>query len=126
MDEDISLTGDYLKLNQTLKFVVDNAIKFTDQGSVTITITADSLNNDSITLSFSVKDTGIGIPEDKLSAIFNPFYQSDDSYSRKYTGTGLVLSISQKLIKLLNGEIQVKSRQGEGTEVLIFLNFDIN
>jgi len=126
MDEDISLTGDYLKLNQTLKFVVDNAIKFTEQGSVTITITADSLNNDSITLSFSVKDTGIGIPEDKLSAIFNPFYQSDDSYSRKYTGTGLGLSISQKLIKLLNGEIQIKSRQGEGTEVLIFLNFDIN
>lgn len=126
MDEDIALTGDYLKLNQTLNFVVDNAIKFTEQGSVTITITADSLSNDSISLVFSVKDTGIGIPEDKLSAIFNPFYQSDDSYSRKYTGTGLGLSISQKLIKLLNGEIQVKSRQGEGTEVLIFLNFDIN
>ncbi|OUS68103.1 hypothetical protein B5G52_20535 [Pseudoalteromonas sp. A601] len=126
MDEDIALTGDYLKLNQTLNFVVDNAIKFTEQGSVTITITADSLINDSISLVFSVKDTGIGIPEDKLSAIFNPFYQSDDSYSRKYTGTGLGLSISQKLIKLLNGEIQVKSRQGEGTEVLIFLNFDIN
>lgn len=126
IDEDTALTGDYLKLNQILKFVVDNAIKFTEQGSVTITITANSLSNNSITLVFSVKDTGIGIPEDKLSAIFNPFYQSDDSYSRKYTGTGLGLSISQKLVKLLNGEIQVNSKHNEGSEVLIFLNFDIN
>lgn len=121
-----ALIGDYLKLNQILSFLVDNAIKFTEQGEVTITITADTLENDALTLHFTIKDTGIGISDEIRDAIFNPFYQGDDSRTRKYAGAGLGLSISQKLIKLLGGDIRVDSKKDAGTEINFYIPFTIN
>lgn len=126
VDAKTALIGDYLKLNQILNFLIDNAIKFTEQGEINIIIAASSLNNNNMMLKFTIKDTGIGISNDKLNPIFNPFYQGDDSITRKYPGAGLGLSISQKLIKLMGGDIQLSSNIDTGTEVNFSIPFTVN
>jgi signal transduction histidine kinase len=102
---------DSKKLQQVLVNLVSNAIKFTSQGSVTIT--ADSV--DKSNWQFTVRDSGIGIPSDALSYIFEPFRQVDNSDTRKFKGTGLGLSISKRLVEKLGGEIKVESTQGKGS-----------
>jgi signal transduction histidine kinase len=102
---------DRLKLEQILRNLISNALKFTKQGSVTVNI--DGNDN---TISFAVKDTGIGIASGKLDTIFEAFQQADGSTKRHYGGTGLGLSISRELAKLLGGEIRVKSSEGKGSE----------
>jgi PAS domain S-box-containing protein len=107
------LRGDPGRLRQILINLIGNAIKFTTAGSVTITV--QNLPESTDTLHFSVSDTGIGIPPDKQSMIFEAFTQVDGSYTRKFGGTGLGLTIASHLVKLMRGRIWVESKQGQGS-----------
>jgi CheY-like chemotaxis protein len=95
---------------------VGNAIKFTENGEIFIHVGAKICVDEEVTLEFSIKDTGIGIPADKLSSIFTPFTQADTTTTRKYGGTGLGLAITANLVKLMNGEIVVESAIGQGSD----------
>ncbi|HON79263.1 MAG TPA: SpoIIE family protein phosphatase [Spirochaetota bacterium] len=106
------VTGDEDRLQQILINLVGNAVKFTSQGSVTLELSGPDENSGMVTV--SVQDTGIGIPGDKITAIFDSFVQGDGSISRRYGGTGLGLSISRRLVTLHGGEIFVESQYGKG------------
>jgi signal transduction histidine kinase/DNA-binding response OmpR family regulator/CHASE3 domain sensor protein len=114
-----SFETDKLRVEQILKNFISNAIKFTQQGYVKLSIGVDESRPGF--LKFTVKDTGIGIPEDKQQLIFEAFQQADGSTRRKYGGTGLGLSISRELARLLNGEIILHSEPEQGSEFTIFL-----
>jgi len=116
-DAPVVIKTDKMRLEQILKNLISNAIKFTSEGSVTLEIKKDKSNEKLIC--FAVKDTGIGIPHEKQPLIFEAFQQADGSTKRKYGGTGLGLSISRELSKLLNGEITLKSYIGEGSEFVL-------
>ncbi|MFI5125076.1 MAG: CHASE3 domain-containing protein, partial [Chitinophagales bacterium] len=105
---------DRMRVDQVLKNLLSNAFKFTREGSVELNVKPDT-TKDSRFILFEVKDTGIGIPEDKQALIFEAFHQADGSTKRKFGGTGLGLSISRDLSKLLNGELHVKSAEGKGS-----------
>lgn len=108
--------GDALRLRQILMNLVSNAVKFTPEGEISIGVhLLKTEPTGKILLSFDVKDTGIGIPEEKIGMLFKSFSQVDSSTTRKYGGTGLGLAISEKLAALMGGEIGVKSKVGEGT-----------
>ncbi|MBS1662493.1 MAG: response regulator, partial [Bacteroidetes bacterium] len=113
------LETDRMRLEQILKNLLSNAFKFTAKGSVTLRVAASATQRNF--LEFSVKDSGIGIPEDKHQLIFEAFQQADGSTRRKYGGTGLGLSISRELSKLLGGEISLQSKPGEGAEFTVSL-----
>ena len=118
IDNDVpdQICGDTLRLKQIVTNLVSNAIKFTKEGEVFIGIQLiDSDASGNKTLRFEIRDTGIGIPSDKLSRLFKAFSQVDSSNTRKYGGTGLGLVISEKLITLMNGEINVESQVGVGS-----------
>ncbi len=108
-------TGDPGKLKQILVNLTDNAVKFTEKGEVVINITAEKETEVGVTLSFAIRDTGIGIPADRMDSLFKSFYQADASMSRKYGGTGLGLAISKQLSELMGGSICVESTEGDGT-----------
>ncbi|MEY2954252.1 MAG: hypothetical protein RLZZ401_2339 [Pseudomonadota bacterium] len=108
--------GDAGRLRQVLLNLVGNAIKFTEQGSVTLRISAQATSALSTQVRFSVSDTGIGIAANRLSSVFEAFSQADSSISRRYGGTGLGLTISAQLVSLMGGALEVKSDQGQGTE----------
>ena len=110
------LTCDPIRLNQILSNLLGNAIKFTSQGHVTLQVTQTDRHADATTLTFSVIDTGIGIPADKQSHIFDAFSQVDSSASRRHGGSGLGLSIAARLVELMGGTLQVRSRLGQGSE----------
>ena len=107
---------DEAKLHQVLQNIISNSIKFTEKGNIDIQV-----NFDSEKVYINIKDTGIGIPQDELSYIFDEFRQVDGSSSRQYQGTGLGLAIVYKLTKILNGDIDVKSKPGEGSAFTITL-----
>lgn len=107
--------GDGLRIRQVLTNLVNNAIKFTNTGSVEIGLGAETLNG-MISVWFRVRDTGIGIPKAQQAAIFEKFRQVDASTTRRYGGTGLGLSISRQLVRLMGGDLSVKSEPGEGSE----------
>lgn len=110
------IIGDNLRLRQILINLVSNAIKFTEQGEIFVGVHLKQAKKDgTVELQFDVRDTGIGIPEDKMERLFKAFSQVDSSTSRKYGGTGLGLIICEKLIGLMDGKIDVQSRQHEGT-----------
>jgi signal transduction histidine kinase/FixJ family two-component response regulator/HPt (histidine-containing phosphotransfer) domain-containing protein len=114
------LTGDSGRLRQVLINLIGNAIKFTSQGQVAVRVDlarqeAVQLAADEVCLHFAVADTGIGIPADRLQAIFEPFVQADGSTARKYGGTGLGLTISTPLVDMMGGKIWVESELGKGT-----------
>ncbi len=111
----VQIIGDSMRLRQILINLINNALKFTHKGEVFLKVSVLKLLDDHVELLFEVKDTGIGIPEEKLSRLFKAFSQVDSSTTRKYGGTGLGLVISQRLIKLMGGEIKVKSTVGQGT-----------
>jgi len=108
--------GDGFRLRQIIVNLVGNAIKFTAKGDILIYVSQEKSENDNITLVFSIKDTGIGIPADKIDNLFNPFIQVDASTTRQYGGTGLGLAISASLVKLMNGKIWVESEEGVGSD----------
>jgi len=113
----LQLETDKMRLEQILKNLLSNAFKFTHKGSVSLRVRASALQKNFI--EFVVRDTGIGIPEDKHQLIFEAFQQADGSTRRKYGGTGLGLSISRELAKLLGGDIRVMSRVEEGSEFAV-------
>jgi PAS domain S-box-containing protein len=109
------LVGDPLRLRQVLLNLLNNAIKFTSAGSIEVAATLETRRESSVELHFTVSDTGVGIPSDKLDLIFEAFRQVDSSTSRKYGGTGLGLTISARLVALMGGRIWVGSKMGEGS-----------
>ena len=111
----IQIVGDSHRLKQILINLIGNAFKFTDQGEVFLDIKLVKENEQEIELSFDIKDTGIGIPEEKIPLLFQAFSQVDSSTTRKYGGTGLGLVISQRLVKLMGGEITIDSQLGIGS-----------
>jgi two-component system sensor histidine kinase/response regulator len=110
-----SVQGDPGRLRQVLVNIVGNAIKFTEEGEVVIQVKLAEQTENEATIHFCVSDTGIGIPEDKLSKIFESFSQADGSMTRKYGGTGLGLAISKQLVALMGGQIHAHSTVGEGS-----------
>ncbi|MGD9581468.1 MAG: PAS domain S-box protein, partial [Vampirovibrionia bacterium] len=109
------ISGDASKLNQIIINLVNNAIKFTPEGEISIKIKQLYQTQADLCLLFSVSDTGIGIPEDKKSIIFDSFTQVDNSTTRKYGGTGLGLAIASELVELMNGEIWIESELDKGS-----------
>jgi PAS domain S-box-containing protein len=107
--------GDSNRLRQVVINLIGNAIKFTDQGEVALNIHVDAEEGDNRIIHFTVSDTGIGIPAEKQKLIFQPFSQADTSTTRKYGGTGLGLTISKRLVGLMDGNMWVESEVGRGT-----------
>jgi len=110
-----NLVGDPLRLQQILINLVNNAIKFTDKGTVCIEVATTEETKNEILLQFTITDTGIGMNERQQEKLFQSFSQADDSITRKYGGTGLGLAISKQLTQLMGGEIKIKSKQGAGS-----------
>jgi signal transduction histidine kinase/ligand-binding sensor domain-containing protein/DNA-binding response OmpR family regulator len=109
------IVGDSLRLRQVLLNLVSNAIKFTHKGEIFVGVHLLHIDDDDIELGFEIRDTGIGIPHDKLDRLFKAFSQVDSSTTRKYGGTGLGLVISEKIVQMMGGKIVVESQVGHGT-----------
>ena len=119
------LVGDPMRIGQVLRNLVGNAIKFTNAGRVSVRVHAESMQDSNVILSFSVEDTGVGIPREMQRAIFEPFTQADGSTSRKYGGTGLGLSISAGLVELMDGKIWVESEPGQGSTFYFTISLEL-
>jgi len=117
--------GDSGRLRQVLVNLVGNAIKFTDKGEVTVKVQVKEANERGLMMQFTVADSGIGIPEDKLQVIFDPFSQADSSTTRKYGGTGLGLTISSRLVEMMGGKIWVESEVRQGSQFHFTVNVGI-
>ncbi|MEJ2404227.1 MAG: transporter substrate-binding domain-containing protein [Candidatus Thiodiazotropha sp.] len=120
-----SLIGDPLRLGQVLVNLVSNAIKFTETGEVTILVNEIEREAEQVHLKFSVEDTGIGIPQDQVERLFSAFTQLDGSTTRRYGGSGLGLNISQQLVQLMGGHLEVDSTPGRGSRFSFVLPFDL-
>ena len=113
------VSADESRLRQVLFNLIGNAVKFTEKGSVVVECRSilDEQNGEHLSLQFAVRDTGIGIPRDKIAAVLQPFTQAEGSYSRQYGGSGLGLAIATRLVKLMGGQLEIASEMGQGTEV---------
>jgi two-component system sensor histidine kinase/response regulator len=109
------LSGDAIRLRQALINLIGNAIKFTEHGQVDVEVQFDAVDEGPITLHFSVRDTGVGIPADKQQKVFSAFEQADTSTTREFGGTGLGLAITSSIAKAMNGRVWVESTPGEGS-----------
>jgi two-component system sensor histidine kinase/response regulator len=109
------LMGDSGRLRQIVINLVGNAIKFTERGEVTLRVEQESMEGDTVSLHFSVSDSGIGVSKDKQATIFEAFTQADGSTARQYGGTGLGLTIARRLVELMGGRIWMESRVGQGS-----------
>ncbi|ROT39381.1 peroxide stress-activated histidine kinase mak2 [Sodiomyces alkalinus F11] len=117
--------GDPIRLHQVLGNLINNSLKFTENGSVIIGVYVEKETSDKVTLTFKVQDTGIGIPSEQLKNLFQPFSQGDASTARKYGGSGLGLSICKSLIEtLMKGEIKLESEEGVGTTASFSVTFE--
>ncbi|MFA9189163.1 ATP-binding protein, partial [Flavobacterium magnesitis] len=115
--------GDSGRLNQILVNLIGNALKFTEEGEVTVSVKKVDETADYDSLRFSIKDTGTGIAEEKLTTIFERFTQAEESTTRKFGGTGLGLNIVKQLVELHNAKINVKSKLGRGSEFSFVINY---
>jgi PAS domain S-box-containing protein len=118
------LLGDPLRLQQILLNLVDNAVKFTDRGSIAIRAMAENETASALTARLSIQDTGIGIPPEAQKRIFSPFEQADGSTTRKHGGTGLGLAIAQQLVRLMNGSLELESTPDVGSTFTLTIRFD--
>jgi PAS domain S-box-containing protein len=109
------LNGDFGRLRQVLINLVGNAVKFTEHGEVAIRVRTETCSGNDSLVHFSVSDTGVGIPKEKMQSIFEAFSQADTSATRKYGGTGLGLTISQRLVDMMGGKVWAESELGTGT-----------
>lgn len=127
IDESVNtpVWSDPLRLYQIINNLLSNAVKFTSEGSISLTIEQIKRNAEKTQLKFSVSDTGIGIPEDKLQEIYHSFTQADNSITREYGGTGLGLTISNLLLKLMGSELYCISSPGKGSTFSFILEFDL-
>ena len=115
------MLGDEGRIRQIIINLVGNAIKFTQAGSVTLSVSAGEAQGGQVPLSIAVTDTGIGVAEDKIQNIFESFQQADSSMTRSFGGTGLGLAITKRLVQVLGGEISAVSREGEGSTFTVEL-----
>ena len=127
MEADIpmALKGDPLRLNQILINIANNAVKFTREGEITVSIQVVSRDEQNVTLRFAVRDTGIGMTQQQIDKLFQAFSQADSSTSRKFGGTGLGLTISKRLVEMMDGEIGVESEAGQGSTFFFTAEFGI-
>lgn len=119
------VSGDSLRLRQVLSNLLGNAIKFTNEGSITLTVRPTHTDDGVTRIRFEVTDTGIGIPAEVQKNLFQPFLQADGSTTRRFGGTGLGLAISRQLVELLGGEIQLESQPGKGSTFWFELPFTL-
>jgi CheY-like chemotaxis protein/HPt (histidine-containing phosphotransfer) domain-containing protein len=115
------IVGDEARLRQVLLNLLSNAVKFTERGEVMVLVHAEEMKSGSHRIELAVRDTGIGIPPDRMDRLFTSFSQVDASTTRRFGGTGLGLAISKRLIELMGGDISVESEQGEGSTFRISL-----
>ncbi|MCQ2789801.1 MAG: ATP-binding protein [bacterium] len=120
------LIGDSSKLKQVLNNLVNNAIKFTPEGNITIKVKQLNKKDDKVRLQFIVQDTGIGISKENLSKVFESFTQADSSTTRKFGGTGLGLTICKSIVELMGGEIKVESKLNKGSTFKFDIEFEIS
>ena len=121
-----ALVGDALRLGQILTNLVNNAVKFTEHGEVELGVHLVAHDEQEVQLAFSVRDTGIGMTPEQLSRLFKPFSQADGSTTRRYGGSGLGLTISQRLAEMMHGSIRVSSTYGEGSCFTAQLRFGVH
>lgn len=128
IDNDVPdrLYGDPRRLQQILTNLADNAVKFTKNGLIDITISVKQYQGNKVSLLFAVRDTGIGIPQEKINVIFHKFTQVDSSTTRKYGGTGLGLSIVKHLVEIMGGIVWVESSLGKGSSFYFIVGFEVS
>ncbi|MCP4675037.1 MAG: response regulator [Deltaproteobacteria bacterium] len=119
------LVGDSLRLSQILNNLLNNAVKFTEQGEVVLSARVQKETSEQVRLEFVVRDTGIGIAKNQIEDMFSPFSQADSSTTRKYGGTGLGLAICKRLCDLMSGSVEAISEPGKGSEFKVLLPFGI-
>ena len=124
-DVPLALVGDPLRVGQILINLCNNAVKFTEQGEIVVSTRVKEKGEHSVTLQFSVRDTGIGLTEEQKGKLFQAFSQADSSTTRKYGGTGLGLTISRRLVEMMGGEIWVDSEPGKGSEFFFTATFGL-
>lgn len=124
VDTDINIfrIGDPNRLKQIIRNLISNALKFTDKGEIIVALSTDKESSRDDQILITITDTGIGIAQDKLDAIFASFTQADTSTTRKYGGTGLGLTISKRLTEMMQGKIWVDSKEGEGSKFYVSVN----
>ncbi len=120
------LKGDQFRLSQIITNLLNNAIKFTEQGEIGLTVSPRTIKDNRVLLRFVVHDTGIGISAEQLAQLFTPFTQADSSTTRKYGGTGLGLSISKRLIEMMQGTITATSELGHGSAFTFTAEFELD
>ena len=127
MNKDVptTLMGDPLRLGQVLVNLASNAVKFTEHGEVIIAIEQVNQQGNQTTLQFSVKDTGIGLNQEQMDRLFQAFNQADTSTTRKYGGTGLGLTICQRLVELMDGKLWIESELGQGSRFIFTASFGL-
>jgi signal transduction histidine kinase/CheY-like chemotaxis protein/CHASE3 domain sensor protein len=119
-----TLAGDVIKMNQVFTNLLGNALKFTEKGFVKVSARVQSNQDKTCWLEFSVKDSGIGIDENKIPLIFDRYYQTEQGNNRKFEGTGLGLPITKRLVDNMGGRIRVESQKGNGSEFTVLLPFE--
>ena len=127
IDSDVPdrIIGDPCRLRQVITNLIGNAIKFTNSGDVILRVHLHSCEGNTLTFEFAVEDTGIGIPEEKLSLVFEAFAQADGSITRKFGGTGLGLTISTRLVELMQGKLHAQSVPGQGSTFYFTAKFEV-
>ncbi|MDR0391558.1 MAG: response regulator, partial [Planctomycetaceae bacterium] len=119
------LIGDGVRVRQIMVNLLSNAVKFTSEGGILVEAKLESIHGNKCTVFMSVQDSGIGIPQEKLASLFDPFSQADTSTTRRYGGTGLGLSISKQLVEMMDGQIQVESQPNHGSTFSFSITFGI-
>ena len=124
LPDDLIVIGDPYRLSQILNNLLSNALKFTNDGEISINMDTKKSDDKTLTVEIQVQDTGIGIRQEKLTDIFNPFVQASSDTTRKYGGTGLGLTICKNLVEMQGGKINVKSAEGVGTTFSFFIPYE--